>query len=489
MLEGLDLTIEPGEKVLLLGPSGSGKSTLLRAIAGLLRTADVGDLAGQVSVGGEPPQQTPGQVGLLLQDPTAGLVAGVAGRDVAFGLENTRVPPGQMPRLVRMALESASFPYDERRRTDALSGGEAQRLALAGALALHPRVLLLDEPTSMLDEDNSHRVRRSVLESVEASGTTLVVVEHRAGSWVPHMDRCIILDRTGQITADGPPDGVLAGSSTALAEAGVWVPGAPNPRPLEVDHRLVGPSEPLPEGEALVVADEVRIVHRSPFGSRGRNDKGQLAVDGVSCVLRSGSTLGLTGVSGAGKSSLLAALAGLQRVDAGGCDIRSGWAGRRGRSLTGLSSRELARRLAWVPQLPEHGLVSSTVIGELMLSSRALGLPEDDARDRAMGLIDVLGLTGLADANAHRLSGGEQRRLGVAAALVHGPAGLLMDEPTVGQDRLTWAAVTGVCAAAQRSGVALAVATHDAAALGLLTASGHGRLLRLERGAEVTRDE
>jgi len=480
VLAALDLTIEAGQKVLLVGPSGSGKSTLLRALAGLLLTADVGDLTGRVRIDGQAPQDTPGQVGLLLQDPTAALVAGTVGRDVAFGLENTQIPPDQMPRLVRRALEAASFPYGERRRSDSLSGGETQRLALAGSLALKPSVLLLDEPTSMLDDANSARVRRAVLESVETSGTTLVVVEHRLGPWVSQMDRCIVLDAEGHIIADGSPGSVLDHDVDSLVAQGIWVPGAPDPEPMEVDLALVRPRDPLPTGESLVVAKDIRVLHRSPF-SRGRGD-GQLALSDVSCELRSGRVLALTGPSGAGKSSLLAVLAGLQKVDAGTCEIRPEWSGRQGGSVSRLTSRELARRLAWVPQLSEHALVRHTVVEELMLTARALRLSQDAARDRAMGLLDVLGLGGLAHANAHRLSGGEQRRVVIAAALVHGPDGLLLDEPTVAQDRLTWSAVTGVCAAARRAGAGLVVATHDETAVNLLTGSGGGRRLRLASG-------
>ncbi|MGH3444475.1 MAG: ATP-binding cassette domain-containing protein, partial [Nocardioidaceae bacterium] len=148
MLADLDLSIEAGQRVLVAGPSGAGKSTLLRGLAGLLLANDVGDLSGRVLVDGRPPQEVPGRVGLLLQDPTAAVVATRVGRDVAFGLENTRVPRAAMPQRVHRALRAAHFPYDETRRTNALSGGESQRLALAGALAMTPGVLLLDEPTA-----------------------------------------------------------------------------------------------------------------------------------------------------------------------------------------------------------------------------------------------------------------------------------------------------------------------------------------------------
>ncbi len=480
MLAGLDLRIEPGEKVLLAGASGSGKSTLLRAIAGLLQTADVGELSGEVSVDGRHPQERAGTVGLLLQDPSAAVVADRVGRDVAFGLENTRTPPDLMPGLVAGALRAAGFPYDERRSTRTLSGGETQRLALAGALALRPQVLLLDEPTSMLDEDNAARVRRSVLAACEQHGTTLVVVEHQIGPWVEHLDRCVVLDRSGAVIADGRPREVLARLGESLAAEGIWVPDLPAPRPLAVDPVLVTPTLDVPVGEVLLAAERVGVTYRSPFGGSAGEPR-NVALDDVSCVLHEGESVVLGGGSGAGKSTLLAALAGLQAPDRGAVHIHPRLAGRKGRVLHRLTSPELAARVAWVPQLPEHGLVTHTVLDELLVSARALGQPPAAAEQRARALLEHVGLAALAGSSVHHLSGGEQRRLVVAAALVHGPAGLLLDEPTVGQDRNTWAAVTGLCLAARDAGAAVGVATHDAVATHALVSPG-GRTLTLERG-------
>ena len=455
---------------------------MLRAIAGLLLTADVGQLSGDVSVDGLPPQGKPGQVGLLLQDPTAAIVSSRAGRDVAFGLENTRVPREQMPRRVRRALDAASFPYDEHRRTDALSGGEVQRLALAGALALDPRVLLLDEPTAMLDAVNADRVRRAVLDVCAERGTTLMVVEHHIGPWVEHMDRCVVLDIDGNIVADGTPDDVMASQGDSLAAQGIWVPGLPVPDPVRVDAALVTPTA-VPMGAGpLVTARDIVVRHGSAFGGRDKREPGTVALSGVDCDLHAGRALVLNGPSGAGKSTLLAVLAGLQKPGSGDAEIHRELAGKGGRALWRLSSTELARRLAWVPQLPEHGLVRHTVLDELLVTSDALIHRRRAAEERARALLDVLGLGGLAGASAYHLSGGEQRRLVVAAALVHGPAGLLLDEPTVGQDRLTWAAVMGACQSAVRAGAAIAVATHDRLATESLTADGVGEVLALDNG-------
>ena len=485
MLQELNLLVQPGEKVLLAGPSGSGKSTLLRAIAGLLLTADVGDLSGRVTIDGQAPQESPGQVALLLQDPSAAVVSDRVGRDVAFGLENTQVPRTAMPSLVRRALDAANFPYGEQRRTNSLSGGETQRLALAGALAMNPRVLLLDEPTAMLDETNSERVRRSVLEVCEETGATLIVVEHRLEPWVADMDRCVVLDRDGNVCADGAPADVLTEHGESLAGQGIWVPGIPAPAPIAVDPALVAPVAELPGRGPLVTARDIEVRYRSAFVGQ-RRAAGTVAVSALSCDLQGGRALMLRGPSGAGKSTLLAVLAGLQEPDSGTADIHPVLAAVRGRAVWRMTSQELASRLAWVPQLPEHGLVRHTVLDELLVTSHALGRPAHQAEERARALLDILGLGGLTKTSAYHLSGGEQRRLVVAAALLHGPAGVLLDEPTVGQDRLTWSAVAGLCHGAVAAGSAIAIATHDQVAIDSLGAPSVGDVLGLEHGHAVS---
>lgn len=464
VLRDLDLSIAPGERVLLAGPSGAGKSTLLRAIAGLLLTADVGDLDGEVLVGGVPPAQEPGRVGMLLQDPTAAVVAERVGRDVAFGLENLQVPRREIwPRVAR-ALAAVGFPYGVDHLTSALSGGETQRLALAGGLALAPDVLLLDEPTSMLDPAAAADVRAAVLAVAQERGSTMVVVEHRIGPWLDHVDRLLVMDHDGQIVADGSPPAVLEQHGPALADRGVWVPGIPDPEPADVPAALVGPHrDPQPRDEVVVRAQAL-VVRRQPR-LLARRAAATVALDGVDADLRAGSVLAVTGESGSGKSTLLGVLAGLDRPDAGYVESSAELATGRGRTPWAWHSTDLAARLAWVPQRPEHGVVARTVLGELLAAPRALGRPADDAHRRAGALLETLGLGALAEASPHHLSGGEQRRLMVAAALAHGPSAVLVDEPTVGQDRRTWALVVGACRAAADAGTAAAMATHDTAAV------------------------
>src|SRR5450631_780206 len=240
VLSGVSLCIEAGSRVLLAGPSGSGKSTFLRALAGVLTTTETGELTGSVLIDGS--QSTGSSVGLMMQDPADALVAGRVGRDVAFGPESFGLPRGQIWARVRAALACVGFPYDQDHATSALSGGESQRLALAGVLALRPKLVLLDEPTSMLDPASAAMVREAIISAVRASGATLVMVEHQLADWLDEVDRLVVLDMAGRVSADGPVAVMLARHADSLADQGVWVPGMEAPRRLDVARALCAPT-------------------------------------------------------------------------------------------------------------------------------------------------------------------------------------------------------------------------------------------------------
>ena len=463
VLSGLDLRIDPGERVLLVGASGSGKSTLLKALAGVLTAVEPGDLTGRVRIDGTEAISGDGRVALMVQDPADALVAGRVGRDVAFGPENLAVPRDQLESRVTWALEAVGFEYGVEHRTDALSGGQAQRLALAGVLAMRPGVLLLDEPTSMLDDVSAATVRDAVRRVVDATGATLLVAEHQLAGWVDVVDRIVVLGGAGGIIADGPVARVLQELGPSLTQLGIWVPGSPDPVPLDVPEELVEPHVVHPGGLALLEAAAVTIRWRERRGlSVVRGDlRTVTALDGVDARVRAGRFDALMGPSGSGKSTLLLALCGLQAPTCGQVSADPALARGAGSNPYRWPSRALAARIGWVPQRAEWTVVGTSVADSILATARALGQDERASQRRAKGLLEVLGLGGLAGRNPHQLSGGEMRRLAVATGLAHGPDVLACDEPTVGADRLTWAATAGLMTAATRAGAGQLVATHD----------------------------
>lgn len=224
-LVDLDLIIEPGERVLLLGPSGAGKSTLLQALAGVDQDPDGRSASGGLSVGGVDPRDARGTVGFMHQDPETQVVLSRVGDDVAFGLENLAVPRERIWPRVREALARTGLELPLDHPTTALSGGQKQRLALAGTLAMCPRLLLLDEPTASVDHEGAQQLCRAVADAVREDGTTLVVVEHRVALWEPVVDRVIVLGDDGRVAFDGPAQQTLQDARDLLQHQGTWVPG------------------------------------------------------------------------------------------------------------------------------------------------------------------------------------------------------------------------------------------------------------------------
>src|SRR5690606_25502112 len=202
-LRGVDLEIDPGERVLLLGPSGAGKSTLLHALAGLTgpESAITGEEEGELSVDGAPAERGRGGTGLVAQDPETQLVMARAGDDVAFGLENIGTDPELIGGRVREALAEVGFGHGPDRSTAALSGGEKQRLVIAGALAMRPRLLLLDEPTANLDPQGAAQVRAVLTRLAAESSATMVIVEHRVAEAVGLVDRVVVVEPGGGVVA------------------------------------------------------------------------------------------------------------------------------------------------------------------------------------------------------------------------------------------------------------------------------------------------
>ncbi|MFJ4175519.1 ABC transporter ATP-binding protein [Microbacterium sp. NPDC089696] len=457
----VDLRIEPGERVLLLGASGSGKSTLLQGFGGVLGGADEGETRGALLVDGRPPTEARGRVGMVLQDPDTQTILARVGDDVAFGCENLGVPRDEIWSRVRQALDAVELDVALDRSTAALSGGQKQRLALAGVLAMRPGAILLDEPTANLDPEGVRDVRDAVAASLEATGATLVVIEHRIDVWLPLVTRVIVLGAEGDTTvvrADGSPDEVLGTRGAELAASGVWVPGHPP--------RVPAPPSSAP-GEVLLDARRLEVARRRGLAVAGPFD----------LQVRAGEALGVTGPNGAGKSTLGLTLAGLIPAERGIVEASPALAEGNGPAPMRWTSRALLTRIGTVLQTPEHQLLAKTVREELAVGPRALRLPPAEIAARTDDLLDRLRLRALAEANPYTLSGGEKRRLTVAAALATRPRMLVLDEPTFGQDAVTWAELVGLIARLRDDGTAVVAISHDEAVLTAL----HARRIEVGR--------
>lgn len=433
VLRSVDLDVRPGEQVLVLAGSGAGKSTLLRVLAGIVPQVVDAEVTGDVRVAGLDATTTPtadlaAHVGTLTQDPTDQLCLPTVLDEVAFALENRGVDPALIGPAVHRTLASVGAAHLVGRRTAELSGGEGQRIALAAALVADPDVLLLDEPTALLDPAAARGVARAVRSAADGERAT-VMVEHRLDELGQLPGRVLVLGPDGRVRADGPTDRVLHDDARALARLGTWLPLSSELAAADVgslDRLVVDRATPSVPGPRVLSA-------RGLVVRRGR----RTVLDGVDLDVHAGRVTAVVGLNGSGKSSLLLALAGL--LPAGG-------------TVTGGS-------VGLVFQHPEHQLLTRSVRDELGWGPRRARLPDVDRRVSAA--LDAYRLTGLEDRDPFRLSGGQQRRLSLGAMAVCGHDVLLADEPTFGQDRRTSAACADALRRLADDGRGVVLVTHD----------------------------
>jgi energy-coupling factor transporter ATP-binding protein EcfA2 len=454
--------LERGQCLLVVGPSGSGKSTLALAIAGLVPRELPGEWHGRLTVDGlvtteTAPSQLAARVGLVFQDPASQLVMDRVEDDVAFGLENRGWPSADMHARVPEALEEAGLGGLGRRRSTTLSGGEQQRLALAGVLAPRPSILVLDEPTANLDPAGA-RAFIERLERIRAMrAAPIVLVEHRAELAWPLADLVLALGHDGRPIDLGPPAAVLNRSAERLAREGIWLPdtgeaGRPG---------LVGPP-----GKVRVSAQDVSYAFVA----------GRPAVDGVSLSVSEGERVLIVGPNGSGKSTLGRLLVGLLKPDRGRIRLD-------GADPARLPATELARRAGFVFQDPEAQFLTTSVADEV-----SLGLRTDEQAhvDELMSAL-ALRLDTFGGRSPYTLSGGEQRRLSLACVLVRRPRLLVMDEPTFGQDRNGYLGLLEILRDRVEQGTAVVAATHDMHLVrdlaGRVVALDRGRLARVDAAA------
>ena len=408
-LRGVSLKIEPGEVIALLGPSGSGKSTLLRALAGLVPHFHGGRFSGSVEIAGldtrsTRPAELAGIVASVFQDPEDQVVMAIVENEVAFGLENLGTKPVEIAPRAAAALDQVGVAHLTARRTAELSGGELQRVCLASALALGPQLLLLDEPTSQLDEDGA----TAFLAAVAEAGCAVVLSEHRIDRAMALATRVLYME-DGRVILDAP----IAGAHGWLA--------ANRPR------YSAGAEETScfgNTGEPVVEIDAVSFGYRA----------GEPVLDGVSLTVCRGEIVVLEGTNGSGKTTLAKLAAGL-------LDPASGTIRRTGRAT-------------YLSQDPGRYLVKETALDEV-----ALGVGGD--RSRARHALDRFGLGFAAARHPRDLSSGERERLGLAAVSVSDPELLVLDEPTRGVDPDRMVEIGVWLVAQAEAGQAVLIATHD----------------------------
>ena len=459
-LRDVSLHVLAGTVALVAGSSGSGKSTLLRCTNGLVPHFSGGQLSGSLRVNGLDPVQGSPQVmsrhvGFVFQDPEAQLVVDRVEDEIAFALENLALPRGEMESRVAEALALLELEPLRSRRVETLSGGERQRVAIAAALALRPRLLVLDEPTSQLDPHSAEEVLQALQRLNQTLGLTILLSEHRLERVLPFAGQLIYLESGRPGVISGLPRSVLAEMPLRppLAALGLALGWEPLPLSVEEARPFVGNGHP----RHLATKGGNRRFDFSRYPPLLKAEGLEVsygaipALRGVDLELRPGEITALLGPNGAGKSTLLRCLVGLLRPAHG-----SVWIG--GQNIAGKDTASICRQVGYLPQDPNALLFADTVRQELEATLRFHG---QLAGPHVDDLLARLGLAGKAEAYPRDLSVGERQRAALGAVMIVQPQVLLLDEPTRGLDYVAKRGLLDLLRGWRAEGMAILLVTHD----------------------------
>lgn len=461
VLDHLSLEVEEGEFLLVVGASGVGKSTLLRCVNGLVPHFYGGTLQGKISVADQDPVALgPGGmsslVGFVLQDPETQFVVDSVEDELAFALENHNVGQTVMRKRVEEILDQLNIAHLRRRRINTLSGGEKQRVAIGAVLTVHPKVLVLDEPTSQLDPQAAEEVLTTLQKLNSDLGLTIILAEHRLERVVQYVDRMLYLPGNGDAPLLGTPNEVLRRIElvpplVALAKQLGW---QPLPLTIKEGRRFVKDlALPPVRHEASMdqpsedeeTQPEAISVHDVWFSYNGHE-----ALRGINLSVRKGEFVAIMGRNGSGKTTLLGHLVGLLRPQQGVVEV---W----GEDTRSRDVEDIARHVGYVPQNPGVLLFADTLRQELDFTLRSHGVQTANYSD----LLTHLQLEQYLDCYPRDLSAGERQRAAMAAILVADPQVILLDEPTRGLDYHQKRQLAHFLSAKRDEGKTVLIATHD----------------------------
>ena len=473
-LYDINLSIYPGEKILIAGPSGCGKSTLANCINGLIPFSYYGESTGSVRLNGKETSdlslfEISKTVGTVLQDSDAQFVGLTVAEDIAFALENDCVPHSEMVERVAEAATTVGVPSSLSHAPHELSGGQKQRVSLAGVIINDVKVLLFDEPLANLDPATGKKAIELIDDIHKQTGAAVIIIEHRIEDVLHRdVDRMILVN-DGRIIADLHPNEILCSDMlknaglreplyiTALKYAGVTITPDMLPQHIE-DIVLSGDTkkrvsdwfektpaaEQSEKGSAIFQAEHIRFSY----------SKGHEVIHDVSFTVHRGEIMCIIGQNGAGKSTISKLICGFERPQEGTMLLE-------GVDISPLSIKERAEHIGYVMHDPNQMLSKTMIREEVGLALELDGLPREEIDRKVDETLKVCGLYPFRNWPISALSFGQKKRVTVASILSMNPEIVILDEPTAGQDFKHYTEIMEFLLALNRQGVTVVMITHD----------------------------
>jgi len=442
----INLSIYPGEKVLIVGPSGSGKSTLAHCINGLVPFSFTGESTGSLKVEGQDPNELglfglSKLVGTVLQDTDGQFIGLTVAEDIAFSMENDCIAQDEMLERVDRVAETVDITDFLDHAPNELSGGQKQRVSMAGVIVDDVDILLFDEPLANLDPATGKRAIDLIDRIHKKNNTTILIIEHRLeDALYRDVDRIIVVGE-GRIVADLRPDALLSGSVlkeqgireplyiTALKYAGCQINEADLPQHIESMNLApyednvrnwygkVKLNKKAPDGEPMLTIRDLSFAYT----------QGQPVLSHIDFSIARGEMVALVGKNGAGKSTLASLICGFMQPDEGAIYLN-------GEDLSGYSIKERGEKIGLVMQSPNQMISKPMIYDEVALGLRVRGVAEDEIKERVFETLKICGLYPYRNWPVSALSFGQKKRVTIASILVMNPEVLILDEPTAGQD-------------------------------------------------------
>lgn len=467
-LDGVNLTIRQGERVCLAGPNGSGKSTLSRIIAGLAAPD-----AGHVTLLGNNVFDESGAhadayrsarhgIGAVFQHPEDQIVTTITEDDVAFGPENLAIAHDDIDMRIAMSLDAVDMSEQREADPTRMSGGQQQRVAIAGMLAMNPEILVLDEPTAMLDPQGRADIMH-ILDELQQRGTTIILVTHHRDEFA-NADRIIRL-YSGRIVQSAYSD---TASIPEMDESDTAREG----NPIAKSNIANGASKPA---SAVPIIEIRNLTYQYPNSNKPVLDK-------LSITINAGETVAITGHNGAGKTTLARLLCALDQPQSGNITINTIPVARQRtngnmQSLKRADREKLHATIGYVMQHPERQLFAETVAEDIAYGPRNQHLDETQVSERVNQAMTLLHIEHLADRSPFDLSGGQQRLAAIAGVIACQPQILIMDEPTAGLDEAATTRVHDLIQTLHAQGVTVLIISHSQTEIDVLA----DRVIALDR--------
>jgi cobalt transport protein ATP-binding subunit len=499
-LKNINLTINKGEFILLTGPSGCGKTTFCRTLNGLIPKFYNGKMVGQVIINGldtakYSTMELAQHVGLIFQNPDNQIFALTVEKDIAFGLENLGKNREEMYKEIDWAAGVTGINNLRQRATHELSGGQKQRLTIASVLAMHPSIIVLDEPTSFLDPVGAEHIFEVLDHLNKDLEITVILIEHRIDIAAKYADRILVFDQ-GEVRSDGTPVEILSREDTRLL--GVGIPRILSlakllkynkrfpPYPLSAEQFYQALISDLPRKKEKItkkVTSEVKELsgehHHKPlielrnvyFDYPGNVQ----ALKSVDLTIHQGDFIAIMGENGAGKTTLVKHFNGLLRPKKGDVFFD-------GINISEKSVAQLARRIGLVFQNPDDQLFEETVEKEISFALHNFGMNESFIEKRVNWALNLLDIDQYKEKSPFALSGGERKRVALASVLAWDPDVLVLDEPTIGQDYGQKERLRHFLMQLRTQGKTVIIVTHDVE----FVAESQPRIILMAGGRVVT---